>query len=90
VARQRYSRAEAQAEATRRAAEFVSGRPDRDEWRHSGTIPDSLSPPSQACKHPMGWVAVYAPIPPDGGVMDGGELFVAVDLESGVVAVRRF
>jgi hypothetical protein len=88
VARLRYSRAEA--EATRRAEAFVAGRPDRDQLRHRGTYPDSSAPPSRSSKHPVAWVAVFAPIPPDGGVIDGGELFVAVDLESGSVAVRGF
>jgi hypothetical protein len=33
---------------------------------------------------------MYAPIPPDGAVIDGGELFVAVDLELDTVCVRDF
>jgi hypothetical protein len=84
----RYSRAEAQAEATRRAAAFVAERPDGEQLQHRGTFPDTLVPPSRASRHPVAWVAVFAPIPPDGGVIDGGELFVAVDLESGSVSVR--
>ena len=89
MARLRYSQEEAQAEATRRAEAFVAGRPDLAKWRHRGTHPDTLVPPSRASKHPVAWVAVFVPAPPDGGVIDGGELFVAVDLESGSVAVRE-
>lgn len=90
MGRLRYSRAEAEAEATRRAERFVADRPDREVLRHCGTYPDWVVPPSPASKHPVAWVAVFAPIPPDGGVIDGGELFVVVDLESGSVAVRDF
>lgn len=90
MARLRYSLAAAQAEATRRAAAFVAGRPDRDELRHRGTYPDSLVSPSRVSKHPVAWVAVFAPIPAEGCVIDGGELFVTVDLESGSIAVRSF
>jgi hypothetical protein len=85
VARLRYTRAEAEAEATRRAEAFVAGRPDRDQLRHRGTFPDSTVPRSQSSKYPVVWVAVFAPIPPDGCIIDGGELFVAIDLESGSV-----
>ncbi|MDB5310755.1 MAG: hypothetical protein JWO38_4957 [Gemmataceae bacterium] len=90
MARLRYSRTEAQAEAQRRAEAFVADRPDRDQWRLRGTSPNTLVPPSRASKHPVAWVAVFAPVPPDGGVIDGGELFVAVDLETGGVGVLGF
>lgn len=78
-----------QAEATRRAVEFVEDRPDRDQLYHRGTYPDSLTPLSQASKHPVAWVAVFAPIQPENGVIDGGELNVVVNLEFGTVAVRE-
>jgi len=86
----RYSRAEAEAEATRRAEAFVAERSDRGEFRHRRTYPDPSVPPSGSSKHPVAWIAVYAPIPRDGEVIDGGELFVTVDLEAGTVAVRDF
>jgi hypothetical protein len=88
VVRLRLSWVEAQAEATRRAEEFVAGRPELCGLRHHGTRPDTLAVPSHASKHPVAWVAVFTPVLPAGGVMDGGEVFVAVDLESGSVAVR--
>ncbi len=87
MVRLRYSRAAAEAEATRRAEAFVAGRPDWNWYRHRGTVPDTPAPPSPASKHPVAWVAVFVLIPPDGGLIDGGELFVAVDLESGTVSV---
>jgi hypothetical protein len=90
MARLRYSWLEAQAEATRRAESFMAVRPDRDRFRLRGAGPDTLVPPSQASKHPVAWVVMYAPVPPEGGVIDGGELFVTVDLESGAVGVREF
>ncbi len=88
MARLRYSREQAQAEAIRRAEAFVTDRPDRDELRLSGAIPNTLVPPSQASKHPVAWFVLFAPVPPDGGVIDGGELCVAVDLESGSVELH--
>ena len=89
MGRVRFSRAEAHDEATRRAAEFVAGRADRDRWWHVSTTPDGVGPPSRSSKHPVVWVAMYAPVTPAGGAIDGGELFVVVDLESGAVAVRE-
>lgn len=90
MARLRYSLAEAQAEATRRAEAFVAERPDREQLRHRGTFPDTIVPPSHSSKHPVAWVVVFVPIPPAGDIIDGAELFVDVDLESGAVAVRVF
>ena len=87
MARVRFSRADAVAEATRRADAFVAGRADRDGWRHVSITPDGIGPPRTASKHPVVWVAMYAPVPPDGGI-DGGELFVVVDLELGTVGLR--
>lgn len=90
MGRVRYSLAEAKAEATRRAAEFVASRPDANEWRHISTGPDNFGPPRSSSKHPVAWIAMYAPIPPDGSVIDGGELFVIVDLEFGTVGPLDF
>jgi hypothetical protein len=87
--RVRLSKAAAQAEATRRAAAFVAGRDDPDHWRHVSTTPAAKSS-QRAAKVPAVWVAVYAPIATGGGVIDGGELFVVVDLESNVINVREY
>jgi hypothetical protein len=88
LSRLRYSLTEAQAEATRRAEAFVAARPERDEFRLRGAHPDSLVPPSRASKHPVAWIVWFAPVPPDDGVIDGGELCVSVDLELGTVGLR--
>lgn len=88
MARVRFSRTEMQAEATRRAEAFVAGRPDRDDWRHVSTTPDSIGAQRPSSKHPVVWLAMYAPVPPDGVVIDGGELFVVVDMEQDTVGVR--
>lgn len=88
MARLRYSLSEAQAEATRRAEAFIAGRPDRNGFNLRGAYPDPLVSLSKASKHPVAWVVIYAPIPPEGCVIDGGELFVAVDLELGTVGLR--
>jgi hypothetical protein len=83
VGRVRYSLAEARAEATRRAEAFVADRPDRDQWKLCGARPNTLVSPSRASKHPVAWVVMYSPVPPD-----GGEMFVAVDLELSTVGLR--
>jgi hypothetical protein len=46
-------------------------------------------PKSQRSKHPIAWLVVFGLDQPDGSVMDGGELFIAVDLESGAIAIRE-
>jgi hypothetical protein len=86
MGRVRFSRAEA--EATRRAAQFVVARAGREEWRNVCTVPDDLAPKQDSSKNPVVWVAIYAPVPPEGSVIDGGELFVVVDLELDTVAVK--
>lgn len=89
MARQRYSREQAQIEAIRRAEAFAVDWPDRGRSQLRGAFPNTGVPPSQASKHPVAWLVVFAPVPPEGGVIDGGELFVAVDLESGSVGLTR-
>lgn len=88
MGRLRYSLTQAQAEATRRAEAFVADRADRDQWQLRGAFPNTLVPPSQASKHPVAWVVMYSPVPPEGSLIDGGEMFVAVDLELGTIGLR--
>ncbi len=90
MGRLRFTREQAQREAERRASEFVCGLPNCAGVRLWGAHPDRTVPQSRSSKHPVAWVVVLASDPPDGGgLMDGGEMFVAVDLESGGVAVRE-
>jgi hypothetical protein len=88
MARVRFSEEEAQAEATRRAAASVAERADRDRWRYVSTSPNRIGP-SRSSKHPLMWMAMYAQVGPDGEEIDGGELFVVVNLELGTVSVRE-
>lgn len=90
MARLRYSRAEAETEATRRAEAFVAARPDCERFRFRGTFPDTAVPPSRASKHPVVWVATFQLVPENGDVIDGGELLVSVDLESGRVGYHGY
>ncbi len=87
VGRLRYSLTEARAEATRRAEAFVADRHDREQWRLRGASPNPLVLPSRASKHPVAWLILFAPVPAEGVVIDGGELSVAVDLEAGTVSI---
>ena len=88
VARLRYSLAEAQAEATRRAVAFVAARPDRSELRLRRAFPAPRVSPCRDSRHPVAWIVAFAPIPPEDGVIDGGELLVSVDLESVTVSIN--
>ncbi len=79
MARLRYSLAQAEEEAIRLAEAFVALRPDRDLWilHHRRAFPKGSSP---ASKHPMTWSVMFSPNPQDGSVIDGGEMFVIVNL----------
>lgn len=89
MGRIRFTREQAQHEAVRRASEFVSGLPSyASSVRLRHALPDPTAAKSCTSKHPIAWIVVFASDLPDGAIMDGGELFVAVDLESGVVAIR--
>ncbi|MGL6094737.1 MAG: hypothetical protein ACRC7O_02900 [Fimbriiglobus sp.] len=82
--------AEAAAEARKRAEAFVAARRWGDSYYHCVTRPDNPVASSDGSGHPLTWRVVFAPVPPPGGVIDGGELVVAVDLGSGAVAVHRW
>lgn len=88
MARLRFTRAEAEAEATRLASEFVAGLPGTSTDRCIGAFPDKTIPRSRASKHPVAWVVVFKTPQPPGVVMDGGELFVKVNLETNSVAIH--
>jgi hypothetical protein len=86
VPRLRFTRAEAEAEAIRLATEFVAGRPGVEPGQCVGAVPDSMAARSRCSKHPVAWVVVFKAAQPPGVVMDGGELFVRVNLETNAVA----
>ena len=87
--RLRYTRAEAEAEATRRATALIARTPGLSSCRCIRALPDPFAPAGHASKHPVAWVVLFAaPLPP-GHVIDGGELFVNVNLETGVVTFRE-
>ncbi len=82
-----FTRAEAEAEAVRLATEFVAGLPGAASARCIGASADRSRSRSATGKHPVAWSVGFVFHPP-GVVMDGGELFVAVDLETKVVTTR--
>jgi hypothetical protein len=90
MGRVRYSRAEAEAEVARRAKLFVHEQSYSDNFVFRLAFPDPLAKPSRASKHPVAWLAVFSPIPPEGGCFDGGELFVGVNLETDSVGFSDF
>jgi hypothetical protein len=79
--RLRFTLADAEAEATRLATEFVTRLPHSASARHVRTVPDGTAPQSSSSKHPVAWCVMFVYHPLE-VVMDGGELFVAVNLET--------
>ena len=77
----------AKAEAARLATELVAAIPGGNFWRCTGVGPDWKSPAGRSSKHPVRWVVTFVAYPLE-APMDGGEMFVSVDLGSGSVAVR--
>jgi len=65
-----------------RAAELFWPPPAGHSSRHDGAKVPQLQTPGRLARR-------FAFDLPDGGVMDGGDLFVAIDLESGSVAIRE-
>ena len=53
-----------------------------------GTWPGSSSLQGKGSKHPTVWVVGYQTIAPEGTTIDGGEIFVEVDLESQSASFR--
>lgn len=82
--------AEAAAEARRRAESFVTSRKWSDAYYHCGTHPDDPVASPDGSGHPPTWRVVFAPVPPPGSVIDGGELVVAVNLRTGAVTVHQW
>ena len=89
MGRIRYNLEQAQHKAVLRASEFVSGLPGYAGFQVRRTYPDTTVPRSRASKHPLAWIVVFAFDPLDGSSMDGGELIVAVNLDSGMIAIRE-
>ena len=86
--RLRFSRDEAEAEATRRARSLVAGLPGASSARCKGAVPDPSAPRSRRAKPPVAWLVAFVFHPPE-VIMDGGELWVAVNLETEAVAIRE-
>jgi hypothetical protein len=89
MTRLRFTRADAEAEATRLALEFVAGLPGCGSDRCVGAFPDTSAPRSRASKHPVAWLVVFKAPQLAGVVMDGGEMFVSVNLQTNAIAIRE-
>ena len=84
----RFTREEAEAEATRQATELVAGLPGASSARCKGAVPNPSAPRSRSTKHPVAWLVAFVFHPPE-VIMDGGELWVAVNLGTGAVAIQE-
>jgi hypothetical protein len=88
VPRLRFTRAEAEEKAIRLATKFVAGLSGYESDRCAGAVPASSDMQSTSSKHPVVWVVMFRTPQPLGIVMDGGELFVTVNLETNAVSIR--
>jgi len=86
MARLRYTRAEAEAEAARLATGYVQALPDAGDAKLHHVSPANFAPMSNASKFPVIWSAVFVFPTPAGATVDGGELIVTVNVETKVVA----
>jgi hypothetical protein len=86
VPRLRFTRAEAEGEAIQRATEVVATLPSGKSVQCVGAFPDWTAAPSRSSKHPVAWVAIFTT---PGDIMDGGELFVTVNLDTNTVGLRE-
>lgn len=79
--RLRYSFEEAREAATKIALEAILGLSTTQAARLISVSPDRLSGQGHSSKHPTRWIAMFVWHDPS-IILDGGETFVAVDLES--------
>ena len=81
MARIRLTREQDRIEAIRLATQLVVELPGLGAARCTGANPDLFALKSKASKIPVAWQVCFVFHPPEAGI-DGGELFVAVDLET--------
>ncbi|WP_254512971.1 hypothetical protein [Anatilimnocola floriformis] len=74
--------AEAAAIARQRAETLIAGIPGGDMFYHRCTYP---SPAAVDTPYPVRWQVVFAPVPPQGSVIDGGYMALIVNLRDGTV-----
>lgn len=81
MARLRYSLEEAREQAELLADQLVAETSWTDTVQRTGAFASSLDRQGKSSKHPTVWTVVYQLRPPQGTTIDGGEVFVKVDLE---------
>lgn len=81
MARLRYTLSQAKEEATRLATEYAQRQPWFSQARIKGTVPIASAPKSGSSKFPVMWSVVFVFHDPD-IIMDGGELFLDVNIET--------
>ena len=80
--RLRYSLAEAAAEAKRLAMEYVEGTSQWPAAEFRRVAPSERFPKSPSSKHPVVWFAIFDLPGPDGGVVDGFDLILEINVET--------
>lgn len=88
MARLRFTLEEAQSLAELLADNLIT----RQSWGSSvqriGATPASSARQGKSSKHPTAWTVIYQMKVPQGSIIDGGEVFVEVDLESKSAILR--
>ena len=73
---------QAKAEAIRMATEFLQTTPAATTHRFFNAAPDDSPPKVDSGKIPAVWLVMFSWIPSDGEVIDGGEVFVRVNIQT--------
>ena len=89
MSRLRHTLEEARDFAELLADNLVAGTSWSSTVQKVGASPASLERQGKSSKHPTVWTVVYQMRMPHGSTIDGGEVFVNVDLESKAATFRE-
>jgi hypothetical protein len=90
MARLRCTLEQAKAEAIRMASEFLQTTPAATTHRFVNARPDNSSPKVDSGKIPAVWLVMFSWSPSNGEVIDGGEVFIRVNVQTKNVEYRHF
>jgi len=88
--RLRFTPEQAEAEAKRLAEAYVERSPNAKGYRFRRAGADQHAPKSESTKLPVIWHAMFARDYSEGVVVDGGELVVVVNIETGEAELSQF
>ncbi len=88
MARLRFTLEEARDLAELLADNLIAGMSWGTTVRKIGATPASPDRQGKSSKHPTAWTVIYQIKVPEGSTIDGGEVFVEIDLESKSATLR--